>query len=493
MKLFMEVLREMNTLEISGAPPKSITSVTSNSNDVRRGGVFVAVRGESVDGHDFIGEAVRRGASTIVAERKPDIGLPGKVTLVITKDTRNALARMADYYYDSPSKKVKVIGVTGTNGKTTVTYLVEAMLRNAGRACARIGTTGYDTGKSQYKATVTTPDSVALQRMLNEASDAGAEYCALEVSSHALTQSRVDFVRFQVAVFTNLTQDHLDYHKSMESYYKSKARLFIDHSPKVAVVNIDDPYASKLLGAIEGDLFTYGLEGFADITAEDVVMSMSGTNLTLKTPKGSVEVRSALTGAHNIYNILAATAVGVAEGIDIDKLAEGIGSLNAVPGRFERIVEGQGFGVIVDYAHTHDAIGKVVETARKLTRGRVITIFGCGGDRDKEKRPLMGRAAWRLSDVVVVTSDNPRSESPDRIIDDILDGIIEEENPGATLKVVDDRREAIRTAISLAVADDIVLIVGKGHEDYQIIGDTRHHFDDREEARAILKERYGSV
>jgi len=483
----------MNAISITGAAPGKLSSIYYDSRQVRRGATFVAIRGNSVDGHDYIAAAIRKGAATVIAERRPDIKLPGKVTFILVEDTRDALARLADYYYDSPSRAMRVVGITGTNGKTTVSYILRSMLEAAGRRCARIGTTGYDLLGDVEEASVTTPESLDLQRMMRTAADRGSDYLTLEVSSHALTQSRVDYVRFRTAVFTNLTQDHLDYHHDMEGYFAAKARLFSEHEPENAVVNMDDPYAKRLITMTGANIVTYGQDSYDDIVAEDVNVGVDGLTMTLKTLKESVRLRSPMTGMHNVYNILAAAGAAYCDGMNAGQMVMGAGALDSVPGRFQRVEGDHPFTVIVDYAHTPDALANALETAGSLAKGRVITVFGCGGDRDRTKRPLMGRAAWKMSDKIVVTSDNPRTENPEAIIDDILEGVSEADNPQGEMKVIPDRREAIRAAVRMAQEGDLVLIAGKGHETYQIIGAIKSHFDDREEAAAAIREIYGKV
>jgi UDP-N-acetylmuramoyl-L-alanyl-D-glutamate--2,6-diaminopimelate ligase len=497
MKDIGEIVQIMETLKVrKSAGDTKVTSVCYDSRLCVPGSAFVAVKGAVVDGHDFIGAAVQRGATAVIAERDPanfGVALPDRVTLALVPDSRVALARLADYFYDAPSSRLSVAGVTGTNGKTTVTYLIQSILNAAGTPCGRIGTTGYDLIGAAYDAPNTTPESADIHRMLAELIGHGGKGAAMEVSSHALTQHRVDHVRFATAVFTNLTQDHLDYHGDMDAYFMAKARLFTEGRAAVAVINIDDRYAARLLPMIDGDLMTYGLEGFADVTAENLRVGVDGIAMTLKTPRGSVPVRSRLGGRYNVYNILAAAAAGLAQGADVEAVARGVADLAAAPGRFERIDAGQAYAVIVDYAHTDDALVNVLTAAREVTKGRLITLFGCGGDRDAGKRPKMGRAAWRLSDVVVVTSDNPRTESPSTIIDQILTGIDRAENVGGTLEVIGDRREAIIAAVAMAEPGDTVVIAGKGHEDYQIVGKDKHHFDDREEAREAIRRRNAGV
>ncbi|MBI5814486.1 MAG: UDP-N-acetylmuramoyl-L-alanyl-D-glutamate--2,6-diaminopimelate ligase [Nitrospinae bacterium] len=474
-------------------PSAPVKGVCYNSKSTVPGGLFVAVKGAAADGHDYIMDAISKGALAVVAQKTPSVPLPGGAALLIVEDSRGALAAIADWYYGSPTSEMSVTGVTGTNGKTTTTYIISAVMNAAGRACGKIGTIGYDSGGKTIPLDNTTPECLDVQRILRQMKDGGAVCCAMEVSSHALEQGRVNGVRFSTAVFTNLTQDHLDYHGSMEKYFEAKARLFAELSPRTAVINMDDPYGRRLVKMTSAPVITYGLSPEADVRAEDVTVSVDGVAMTLKTPSESIAVRSNLTGRHNVYNLLAAAAAACAEKVSLSSFAQGAAALACVPGRFERVDAGQPFAVIVDYAHTPDALEKTLTTARSLAEGKIITVFGCGGDRDRKKRPLMGRAAWTLSDHVVVTSDNPRTEDPEKIIEEILGGINREENRAGALEVIPDRREAIRAAARAAREGDLLLIAGKGHEDYQIVGRVKSHFDDREEARKAVMEAYGKV
>lgn len=478
----------MNAISITGAQPKKLNDIYYDSRKSRRNSTFVAIRGTKFDGHQFIKEAIRNGATTVVAEKTPLFRLPGRISLIIVPDSRVALAQLSDYFYDSPSSAMRVIGVTGTNGKTTVTHLLRSITKAAGRQCGTIGTIVYDLVDEQTPASHTTPESLDLQKMMKTMVDRGADYCLLEVSSHALAQRRVEKVAFRTAVFTNLTQDHLDYHQDMESYFQAKTRLFTDYAPQVSVINADDPFSSRLMTMIEGHVVTFGVKPGPDVTANDIEVGIDGISMTLVTPAGSVKIRSALTGLHNVYNILAAAAVAIEERFDLETVAVGVANLQSVPGRFEKVDVGQPFTVAVDYAHTEDALINVLKAARALTNGKLITLFGCGGDRDEGKRPLMGTAAFSLSDKVVVTSDNPRTEPPDKIIEDILKGIDKSKSPGKQMRVIPERSEAIRAAIKMAEPGDLVLIAGKGHEDYQIIGNRKTPFDDRQEAATAIKE-----
>jgi len=491
-KTVKPALMGLAAVKVLGPASVDITGVCCDSRAVKPGFAFAAIRGSAVDGHDFIGGAIRDGATLILAQEEPALPLPENVTYAVTVDSRSALGALSDYFYGFPSRGMKVIGITGTNGKTTTSYLIASALKAAGLPCGRIGTIGHDllAGKD-VEADNTTPESSDVHKMLGKMASRGAKYCAMEVSSHALEQGRVDSVRFAVGVFTNLTQDHLDYHGDMESYFTAKARLFTALGAKRAVINADDPYGARLLMMTPGVIATYGLSQTADFRAENIRVTVEGTSMTLQTPYGAVDVRSTLVGKHNVYNILAASAAVMPEGVSKGTFADGVAALTAVPGRFERVTpDGAPFAVIVDYAHTPDALENVLKTARGLLdgEGKLIAVFGCGGDRDKTKRPVMGRVAWTLADRVIVTSDNPRTENPDEIIRQALDGIERKSKPDEALAVEPDRLSAIRVAIKGAGKGDIVMLAGKGHEDYQIVGKTKTHFDDRETARAFLKE-----
>jgi UDP-N-acetylmuramoyl-L-alanyl-D-glutamate--2,6-diaminopimelate ligase len=402
---------------------------------------------------------------------------------------RRALARAAANFYEHPADALKMVGVTGTNGKTTTTYLVDSILRAAGRTTGLIGTTGYRTPKGQRDAANTTPESLELQRVFAEIRDAGGTHVTLEASSHALTMDRLWGCHFAVAVFTNLTRDHLDYHQTFEAYFAAKRRLFEGTgagAPDTAVINVDDPYGTELKGFAQRTL-TYGLRASADLSPRKLALSAAGLEFTAQTPEGDVNVRSPLVGRMNAYNILAAIGTGIGLGISREQVERGISQLVAVPGRFERVDEGQPFLVVVDYAHTDDALRNVISTARDLSASaRIITLFGAGGERDRTKRPLMGEAAGSLSDLVVLTSDNPRSEDPLRIINDVIVGL---QKVNAEYRVEPDREQAIALAIDAAQPGDMVILAGKGHETYQVLRDGPIDFDDREKARQILRSK----
>jgi len=409
--------------------------------------------------------------------------------MVLTQDSRRALAHVATRFYDFPSRELLLIGITGTNGKTTVSYLCEAVLQAAGHTTGVIGTIDYRCGGIRKEATRTTPEASDLQALLRWMRDQGADGVVIEVSSHSLALSRVEGCAFDVAIFTNLTQDHLDFHGTMDQYFEAKARLFpmVKARKGTAVINLDDPAGKRLRDLTKTAVLTYGLSREADLSAEAATYGLEGIHARISTPWGGGEIRSPLLGRHNLYNLLAATGAGLALNLPLERILEGLASLQRVPGRLERVECGQPFTVVVDYAHTPDALERVLRTVRDLAAGRLIVLFGCGGDRDRGKRPLMGVAAARLADQLFLTSDNPRSEAPEAILEEIATGV--RRVPGAMTRVtvLVDRREAIEAALQKAQPGDFVLLAGKGHETIQIIGERKVPFDDREVARAVLK------
>lgn len=466
-----------------------IQQVVADSRHVVPGALFVAVRGHLRDGHEFLGDVLDRGATALLVEALPP-ALRSRVeregqTVVQVANSRQALAAMAAAYYRHPSRQLSLIGVTGTNGKTTTTYVVEAILQAAGMSIGVIGTVENRYAGERLEATQTTPGALEIQSILRQMQDRGVDATVMEVTSHALDQDRVTGCEFAVCVFTNLSRDHYDYHGSEAAYFAAKARLFTELPGRWHVLNLDDPYGRKLLEASQSRVLTYGIDQEATLTPRDVGHGLDGIHFTLPTTKGTLEVRSSLVGRHNVYNLLASIAVGLALDVDAEAILRGIEQLTQVPGRLERVDAGQDFYVFVDYAHTPDALEQVLRTVRAETPGRLITVFGCGGDRDPGKRPLMGRSAVAMSDYAVITSDNPRTEAPEAIVADIVAGI-EPSHPYVTMV---DREQAIAHAIAEAQPKDTVVIAGKGHETYQIIGQTRRHFDDREVAREALHHR----
>jgi UDP-N-acetylmuramoyl-L-alanyl-D-glutamate--2,6-diaminopimelate ligase len=484
-----ELLDGIELRQLSGSLETEVSSVAYDSRKAGPGSLFVAIGGVKTDGNQYVGEAVGRGARAVVSEKIPPAELAGKVAWAQVKEARKALASASANFYGRPAQALKLVGVTGTNGKTTTVFLVDSMLRAGGIESGMFGTIHYRTPRGTQAASNTTPESLDLQRFLAEVRDAGGTHAALEVSSHALALERVWGCAFGVAVFTNLTRDHLDFHETMENYFAAKRRLYEGTgagAPAVGVVNVDDPYGKQLLGLARRTL-TYGLGNGADVTAQKFALAFSGLEFTAQTPAGKIEVRSPLVGRINVYNILAAIGAGIGLGLATGTIEEGIRRLEQVPGRFARIDEGQGFLVVVDYAHTDDALRNLIQTARELVKtGRIITLFGCGGERDRTKRPLMGEAAGSLSDRVVLTSDNPRGEDPLRIINDAVVGL---QKVNANYVVEPDRGRAIELAMEEAKEGDIVLLAGKGHETYQILREETIEFDDHEVARAAIRKR----
>jgi UDP-N-acetylmuramoyl-L-alanyl-D-glutamate--2,6-diaminopimelate ligase len=466
-----------------------VRDLCDDSRRVGRGDCFIAVRGTSVDGHRFVSAAVERGAGSVVAEQRVDV--PDGVGLAVVKDGREALARLASEFYGlralQASGGLDVVGVTGTNGKSTSAYLIRSMLEAAGRKTGLLGTIAYELCGRTERAPLTTPGALDLTRYLAEVGRSGGRCAVMEASSHALDQRRCDGVRFRVGVFTNLTGDHADYHPDREHYLRAKKRLFDGlGGDGAAVVNADDPVWERLVADCPARLLRYGIEQEAEIRAGAIEQKWRGTRFVLTTPAGSIPVATRLIGRHNVSNILAAAGVGIGLGLDLEDIAAGVSRLTSVPGRLEDVSEEKtGFGVLVDYAHTDDALQNVLQAVRAVCEGRLIVLFGCGGDRDRSKRPRMAKVAEALADEVVVTSDNPRSEEPGAIIKEILSGFSHRD--AKPVHVEPERRAAIGLAIGLARRGDIVLIAGKGHEDYQILGANRVWFDDRVVAREVLQ------
>ncbi len=457
-----------------------ISGITCDSKAVKEGSLFVAVPGTKTDGHNFVKEAIGRGALAVVIER--EIPLANGVARISVKDTRIALAGIANEFYGRPSERLRCVGVTGTNGKTTISYLIDNIVSAAGHKAAVIGTINYRIGQRVIPATNTTPGAADLYYFMGEMVKNSSEYLVMEVSSHALDQRRVEGINFKAAVFTNLTGDHLDYHKTLEDYFSAKAKLFEAlASTSYGIINTDDEWGKKLLSRSKGQVMTYAVKCKADFSASDINLSLDGTRFIITAPDQKFRISSRLIGLHNVYNITASVATGVALGFSPQAIKTGVERVRAVPGRLEPIDCGQLFKVFVDYAHTDDALYNVLSALRQLISGRIIVVFGCGGDRDKTKRPRMGRVASELADLVIVTSDNPRSEDPGTIADQIVSGI-----QNKNYAVILDRAKAIKEALAKAKEGDCVLIAGKGHEPYQVLKDTTIAFDDREVARKIL-------
>jgi UDP-N-acetylmuramoyl-L-alanyl-D-glutamate--2,6-diaminopimelate ligase len=479
---------------VLGQLPAEIRGVAYDSRKVAPGEIFVAIPGLKQDGRRYVEDALARGATAVVLEGA-DLLEGRSVARVLVGSARAALARLADAYFGHPSGSLTVIGITGTNGKTTTSYLVDGLLAAQGRRTGLIGTVQYRIGALSIPAGQTTPEALETQQLLRRMVDEGVTGVAMEVSSHALALSRVEGIDFDVAVFTNLTQDHLDFHVTMDAYRDAKRHLFVllaagNKPTRTAVVNADDASGLAMVADLPLHTLTYGVRGRADVRPTRWSSGAEGIRMNVRTPAGHLDIASPLVGEHNVENLLAATGVGIALGMEPALIARALGSVGSVPGRFERVEAGQPFLVVVDYAHTPDALERTLETARKLRGpgGRLAVVFGCGGDRDRGKRPLMGGIAARLADRVWVTSDNPRSEPPEAIIADIVAGI-----PGGIAldrhETIPDRKAAIQRALTWAGAGDVVVIAGKGHETYQIIGSDVLPFDDRAQARAALAGR----
>lgn len=484
--LFAELLKSLAPLRQEGSLNVNIKGIAYDSRDVQPGYLFVAVPGFLHDGHNFLLDAAARGAVAAIISRP--VPVPSQLSFVQVADSRKAMAEVARVFYGNPCAKLCLVGVTGTNGKTTTTFLIDSILSAAGYNAGIIGTVKVRVGASEYPVKHTTPEAVDLQRYFSLMAAARLTHAVMEVSSHALALDRVIGCEFDVGVFTNLTQDHLDLHGSMEQYFLAKSRLFQGlrwgtKDDKAAVINLDDPRAADLIGLTPVPVITYGIRSAALLRAEQVQFSAEGTTFKLCWQDDRVDVKLATPGLFSVYNALAAAGVGIKEHISLPVIADALAAVPGVPGRFQPVRAGQQFDVIVDYAHTPDGLENILRTARGFSRGRVIVVFGCGGDRDRGKRPQMAEIASSLADLVIVTSDNPRSEDPDRIITDIVQGL----RQGTEVQIEPDRRRAIYLAIRHARPGDVVLIAGKGHETYQISGNSTIHFDDREVAELALE------
>ena len=501
-----ELLQDLTDVELHGDHSVCITALTCDSRQVQPGALFFALRGAATDGHCYIKKAVSAGAAAVLLEDATCA--PATIPWVKVPDGRSAMGRMAALFNGDPTASLPLIGITGTNGKTTTTYLIEAILAASGIPAAVLGTISYRFGTKTIAASHTTPESTELQTAFRQLKEAGAQAFVMEVSSHALEQKRVDGCHFDVGIFSNLTRDHLDYHVSMENYLEAKVRLFSEllkadalKTTRRAVVNMDDPYGASVAAAAACPVITFGRQGAWDVRPVEVHLSVNGISGVLRTPKGEIPFASRLLGRFNLSNILAAVAAGIALDLPLSAIKAGIEGHDTVPGRMERVENNCGITCLVDYAHTGDALENVLATLKEIARGRIITVFGCGGDRDSGKRPIMGRIAAQMSDLAIVTSDNPRTEDPTAILEQIKAGITplglreyrpDEVTDGLAAKgftLLESRHEAIRLAINLARPGDIVLLAGKGHEDYQIIGAIKQHFDDREEAAASFAEK----
>lgn len=501
MKNLEDLIRLTPVEKVEGNPNIEIKDVTADSRQVVDGSLFICLLGAHVDGHDFIDSAIAKGASVIIAQKKIDV--PASVTVVYVKDTRKAMEDMVPFFFDYPTHKMRMIALTGTNGKTTTTHVASHILRHAGFKTGVIGTIHALIGDKEIPTHNTTPDVIDLNRILAQMADENVTHVCMEVSSHSLVLGRVEGCEFDEAVFTNLTEDHLDFHKTMDNYAKAKAILFhkVSSSSQVkknksAWINMDDPYAHIMEEAVEDrsicPVYTYSmLDSKADLFAFDIQFTGKSSAFKVSYNGKIYNFETKLAGRFNVYNTLAAVGAVLPENISMDTIVDAMKDFRSVPGRFEIIDEGQPFTVVVDYAHTPDGLEKILTTAEEITKGRIIVVFGCGGDRDRMKRPIMGRIAAKYADIVLVTSDNPRTEDPVSIVSEVASGVeeIKKKKPALEYEVIVDRQSAIVRAVELAHQGDIILIAGKGHEDYQILKDKTIHFDDREEARKALKEK----
>ena len=492
-KMLQELLDLLPDAEVQGAVDLTITGIADDSRRVGQGTLFICLSGHKTDGHQYIQQAYQSGAAAVLVER--DVSPPMGITVVKVTDTRKAMQVLTPFFYDYPSRSMRFIGVTGTNGKTTTTHLIRSILLQAGYGVGLIGTIHVLINDQVRPVRNTTPDVVELQEILADMAAAGVNYVVMEVSSHALALDRIAGCEFDVAVFTNLTQDHLDFHGTLDQYLQAKAKLFSSlgsgqsaKTGKYAIINTDDPAAGKFIASSHCPVISYGAKGQGEVQASDITVRADGVSFTVAGTFGSMALNLKITGLFNVYNVLAAICTAAVEGIEARLIRQALESFQTVPGRFELVDEGQPFAVIVDYAHTPDGLENILKTASQFAEKRIIVVFGCGGDRDKTKRPLMGRLACQYGDIVLATSDNPRTEDPLAILQDIEAGIQDALIPGKYYEVIPDRRSAIAKAVQLANPHDIIIIAGKGHETYQILKDKTIPFDDREIARSIIKE-----
>lgn len=482
-------------VSVEGELPKYINGIAIDSRKVKENFLFIVMKGEQTSGEKFIEEAIKKGATCIMAEKDPTFqaSVP---PLIKVKEIRKAAGITSSLFYGEPTTRIPLVAVTGTNGKTTFTYLMEAILRNAGLNPGIIGTVNYRLGDYKWPSSLTTPDPVTLQKTMMEMVSRGADIILVEASSHALAQNRLWGSRIKSAVFTNMSRDHLDYHKTMDQYFLAKQSLFLDYGPEISVINIDDPHGHMIYLNTKGEKITYSIQRRATVHPSKLVVNKNGIEMTVELYGKPLDISSRLFGTFNAYNILAAISTALSLGIPSSAIQEGISKCRYIPGRMERICEDSPVMAFVDYAHTPDAVERVLRQVREFALGRVITVIGCGGERDVGKRPLMGYLSTRLSDLTIFTTDNPRSEDPLKILGDMVDGVSGESIsphlsnlPKRSYKIIPDREEAIRSAIEEALPGDTVLVLGKGHETYQQIGDKKVFFDDRKVVRESLKEK----
>lgn len=493
MKL-QELASALLITHIHGNADTEITGIEADSRKIKPGDLFLCIPGLTVDGHAYAPKAIALGASALVTERVLDLPVPQ----LVVKDARYAMAALSAHFYGYPSKELKLIGITGTNGKTTSTYLLEKILRDQGFTTGLMGTIQMKIGETYFEMERTTQESVDLQRSFRSMCEVGTDYCIMEVSSHALELGRVKGIHFHSGIFTNLSQDHLDYHKTMEAYAAAKGLLFSrlgngfsgnSKDRQYAILNADDAASAMFERLTSAQVITYGIEQPCDVRATDIRITAKGTGFKLVSFAGETFFQMKLVGKFNVYNALGSIAAALAEGIPLEAIRESLESIAVVDGRMEVVDEGQDYLVLVDYAHTPDGLENALSTVREFAEGKVITVFGCGGDRDRTKRPMMGKVTATYSDYLYVTSDNPRTESPEAILQDIVPGLVEVNYPENKYELIPDRKKAIQKAIDGAGPKDVILIAGKGHETYQDIMGVKHDFDDRLVAKAAIKGR----
>ena len=484
----VNIFSNIELIKVDGKMDLEISGINQDSRLVISGDLFICIKGSKVDGHQYLKQAAERGAIAAVVQDWPKetYGL----TIIQINDVAGSLKEIAGAFYGYPDLSLKLIGVVGTNGKTTSTYLVKSVLENAGYQVGLIGTINHLIKDKALPAGNTTPGLLELQKLFAQMVAAGVEYVVMEVSSHSIDQGRVAGFKFEGGIFTNITQDHLDYHKTFEEYLRVKTKFFKNlPSESWAAINIDDPHAGSIIAQTKAKVYTYGITNQASVRAEDIQVIQAGVSYKAVTFRGNIELKLKLTGYFNVYNSLGVLTAGLAEGLDPSRIIKGLESISIVPGRFQMVPESKNFGVIVDYAHTPDGLENILKTARRLTSRRLLLVFGCGGDRDRVKRPIMGEIAARMADYTIITSDNPRSEDPLKIIKEIEVGF-QNITPTPAYQLETDRATAIRKIIDIAEDKDVVMIAGKGHETYQDFGDHRIHFDDQEVAREALKEKF---
>ena len=493
--ILKDVIKNIDIESIKGNLDTEVNGITSNSINVEEGYLFAAIRGDITDGHNYIDSAIENGAKAIILEKLPE-KINSDISYIKIKNTKSAASKLASNFFKNPTDELTLAGITGTNGKTTLTYLIEQIWIEEGKKTGVIGTIENRYLNKKVDSNMTTPDSINLMKLLSEMKNEDVSNVAIEVSSHALDRHRVDGCNFDAGVFTNLTQDHLDYHENLENYFNSKKKLFTyilknsEKSNKFAVINIDDEYGKKIEKEIDYNCITYSLHSAkADFYTDNFILTDSGIKAEINTPFGNLSLRSNLIGEFNLYNILASIALTSISGTPTDKILSAFTKKITIPGRLERIENSFGINILVDYAHTPDALENVLKSIKNLNPPRIILVFGCGGDRDKGKRPLMGKIGINLADDLIITSDNPRTESPEDIIEDIKSGIVNSELSYKPFHSIVEREKAIEKALMIAKRGDFILIVGKGHEDYQIIGKNKIHFDDREIAKKLINNK----